>query len=475
MWPRAELAALLCVVCAGLAVAQGGALGADRSIPPTPSPVGSGARAAGMANAFVAIADDATAAAWNPAGLVQLERPELSIVGESMWNTDDFNSDIHPESDGTHDFSDLSLNFFSGVYPIRHPILGRNVVLSLSYQRRYDFTRNFNTRLHTTNTLPGGGLIGQRSTLDFEQSGGLGALSPSVAFEVTKRLSVGLSVNFFRDTPFGEAGWEQTTRVNTEFSNGKSFALSRGYSHESYEDVRGESVTLGALWRASSRWTVGLRYDSALRARAHYASIDRSLQSVPNPFMPIVSNLAQSEEERRLRFPSTFSLGAAYRRNDRLTLSFDISRTDWDNAYVKSAKGTRYSLVDGANLDDARTRTHLDPAFAVRLGAEYVFIPKKHKETLDYLWSVRGGVFLEQEPASGRDVRHFFRPGDGKPDNFYGFALGAGLLLKQRVNFDLAYQLRFGQDVNGDLNPGVSELHGDEISHRVVFSTVIYF
>src|SRR6266704_4846301 len=46
-----------------------------------PSPVGSGARAQGKAQAFIGIADDATAASHNPAGLVQLERPEVSIVG----------------------------------------------------------------------------------------------------------------------------------------------------------------------------------------------------------------------------------------------------------------------------------------------------------------------------------------------------------------------------------------------------------
>src|SRR5207247_5699840 len=41
---------------------------------------GSGARAAGMANAFVAVSDDGTAASWNPAGLAQLRKPELSLV-----------------------------------------------------------------------------------------------------------------------------------------------------------------------------------------------------------------------------------------------------------------------------------------------------------------------------------------------------------------------------------------------------------
>src|SRR5438477_7018998 len=41
---------------------------------------GSGARALGMGGAFLARADDATAASWNPAGLSYLRLPELSAV-----------------------------------------------------------------------------------------------------------------------------------------------------------------------------------------------------------------------------------------------------------------------------------------------------------------------------------------------------------------------------------------------------------
>src|SRR5262245_65797633 len=49
--------------------------------------LGSGARAYGMAGAFLARADDATAAAWNPAGLSYLRTPEISVVGN--YNTFD--------------------------------------------------------------------------------------------------------------------------------------------------------------------------------------------------------------------------------------------------------------------------------------------------------------------------------------------------------------------------------------------------
>ena len=41
--------------------------------------LGSGARAFGMGGAFLARADDATAASWNPAGLSYLRAPELSL------------------------------------------------------------------------------------------------------------------------------------------------------------------------------------------------------------------------------------------------------------------------------------------------------------------------------------------------------------------------------------------------------------
>src|SRR5437763_1120257 len=58
--------------------------GSDVRFTSSPNPVGSGARAQGMGGAFIAVADDATAASWNPGGLIQLERPEFSVVGEAF-------------------------------------------------------------------------------------------------------------------------------------------------------------------------------------------------------------------------------------------------------------------------------------------------------------------------------------------------------------------------------------------------------
>src|SRR2546421_11802130 len=94
--------AVLCLMWPSTLIAQ--TLPFGLSLPPSinfatsPSPVGSGARAQGKALAFIGVADDATAASHNPAGLVQLERPEDSIVGSyflRLQRQDIARSDTH--------------------------------------------------------------------------------------------------------------------------------------------------------------------------------------------------------------------------------------------------------------------------------------------------------------------------------------------------------------------------------------------
>src|SRR5579863_3312256 len=48
--------------------------------------LGAGTRAMGLSGAFVAVADDPSAAYWNPAGLVQLEQPQILGMYGSYLN-----------------------------------------------------------------------------------------------------------------------------------------------------------------------------------------------------------------------------------------------------------------------------------------------------------------------------------------------------------------------------------------------------
>ncbi|MDP2325467.1 MAG: outer membrane protein transport protein, partial [Gammaproteobacteria bacterium] len=298
----------------------------DLEISVSPTPIGAGARAAGMADAFVAIADDATAASWNPAGLVQLEAPELSIVG--AWNSvaDHFSAaSTHPEVDGMHDVENLDLNYLSFVYPLPFVVLDRNVTVSLNYQQKYDFTRKFSTRKHQHNLTSALGRISLFQRLDFEQSGGLSTVSPALAFELTHRISFGASLNLWRSTPFNDNSWTQEIR---DTQNAALLGTARQgilRTREAYEDFEGENWTLGLLWDINDRWKLGMRYDTAFTGEVDYERRGRLYREGVRP--PFVS--LNKKEKRHVRFPDSLALGVAYRANDRLTLSMDVTRTDW--------------------------------------------------------------------------------------------------------------------------------------------------
>lgn len=468
-------------ICVLLIVCICGQAAGQLEISVSPSPVGSGARAAGMADAFVAIADDATAASWNPAGLTQLERPELSIVGSYNGIFEEFSADFHDEVDSKHHSDNLGLNYLSAVYPLPFQVLDRNICVSLNYQRKYDFSRKFRLRYNTAAAqgTPANSFL----RMAFEQEGGLSTITPAVACEITRRISVGLSLNFWRSSFLSDNSWEQTTQTERILFFGPATFLSSSRDREEYSDLSGENLTAGILWNLTNRWSLGARYDSAFTGEADYSRIRNILMSsLPSAVSPSASLTAGSDirrETRHIRFPDSLAVGGAFRVNDRLSLSLDVTRTDWNDFYVRDAEGTRRSLVDFSNLEEPLTKPHLDPTYTVRFGTEYVFIPKRRVEEMNTLWTLRAGLFYDEEPASGKASPRKFRliddTGSGEPDKFYGLAVGCGLLTHQRVNLDAAYQLRYGDDVNRDFIRGMTGFSERVFQHRFLMSAVIYF
>jgi len=81
------------------------------------NPVGSGSRATGMGGAFIGVADDATAASWNPAGLIQLEKPEMSAAYSYFHRRQEYSSQAHPEIATSNTMDADSLNYASIALP----------------------------------------------------------------------------------------------------------------------------------------------------------------------------------------------------------------------------------------------------------------------------------------------------------------------------------------------------------------------
>ena len=98
-----------------------------------------------MGGAFTAIADDATAASFNPAGLAQLLVPEISVVGSYSRMEDAYTGfasfgDEVPSltfGDATIDHAKGDLNFLSFTVPFR--LAHRRWAFQASQHKRVDF------------------------------------------------------------------------------------------------------------------------------------------------------------------------------------------------------------------------------------------------------------------------------------------------------------------------------------------------
>jgi len=157
----------------------------------SPNPVGSGARAMSMGGAFIAIADDAAAASWNPGGLIQLEKPEMSAAFGYVHRRENNTS----EFSGNQSIQGSDLNYLSVAYPFELGEKRRNMVMSLNYQRLYDFNREWIS-------------TDKNTSKKYTQKGDLYALGLAYCIQVTKDFSTGVTLNYWGDSLFKNK-WEQ--------------------------------------------------------------------------------------------------------------------------------------------------------------------------------------------------------------------------------------------------------------------------
>ena len=115
------------------------AFGSPNIIPLNINYSGTGARAAGMGNAFLGLSDDVTAPSWNPAGLFNLDQPILSLSYTSTLPRGETSTDLAlPTQPSTlnHNGSIDGISGINFVAPLR--IKGQPFVGSFSYAREYD-------------------------------------------------------------------------------------------------------------------------------------------------------------------------------------------------------------------------------------------------------------------------------------------------------------------------------------------------
>jgi hypothetical protein len=438
------------------------ALSSELNIGSSYNPVGSGARAIGMGGAFIGVADDATAASWNPGGLIQLEKSEISIVGTFTNRSDDFVTNQFVENQSE---SNNSINYFSLAHCFS--FLQRNMVVSLNYQNLYDINREWlNLPISSTEvgqTIPG---ADKTTTIQYKTDfdnitydGYLSALGLAFSFEVNPAFSFGITFNYWDNDLFSSSWktkYDNVVTINkvthdllddtiTEEAFGDPVV--QNYRNE-YRMENGFNANLGFLWQITPSLTLGGVYKSRFTADLIHSSISNNVQ--------------KPDETNELTLPTSYGLGLAWKIQKIWTLSFDIYRTDWDEFILKNSNEEISPLIalmrtpdmDNNGVDPLPVPV-IKPSHQIHLGTEYLVLNKQTQTIIPF----RFGLFYDPIP------------GKGYPDKAWGFSLGTGFS-KSPYNFDIAFQYRQADDI-GDAFPVNSNLSFD-MNEATLFSSFIY-
>ena len=328
-----------------------------------------GARSMGFGGAFVALADDATAAFANPAGLVQLLEPEVSIEGRSWgYSTPNVEGgrflgppsgqglDTRPGLLVGESSAELSgLSFLSLVYPRRD--------WSVAFYRHQLANYEFFGETGPIFAGPWPGSPGSRArSWDLRKAFDLEIVGYGVsgAYRVSDRLSLGLGLTYFD----GRMAWSSEvfaayatdSPTDSQFYDAEShFAAEMLVSSTwSLWDEPGWAGLVGALLQLSERWSLG----AVVRQGAQLNGISEVVAG------PLNEEYAAGEliqfGSGKIQFPTVIGLGAAFRsHDDRLTVAVEWDRVTYSD--ILESTGVSPDFV-------------LDDADELHLGAEYAFL-----------------------------------------------------------------------------------------------------
>ena len=407
--------------------------------------LGAGARAYGMGGAFIARADDATAASWNPAGLSYLRTPEVSLaVNHNSFREKGF--EVDTLQGGSFDFAAFT-------WPVA---LGdTRGSIQLSYQRAIGFDG--------TRTIDSGG--GRRT--EGSGDGGFDVLAFGTGLRPTRRLRLGVTVNRWLN------GYEQTV-VRTIPGNLRPLR-----EFESDFRPRGWSFNLGVLWTPVENLNIGGVFKTPFRADLTLSKKRKDFWASDSGFENETFNAA-STEDVSIDFPASVGFGISWRVRDTLTISADFTQSRWSKAFIDNY----FILPPTPRRNDPSQPPNPPPpivydelpyptlvseqvdAQQIRAGVEWVVISSPRVKV-----PLRAGYFNDRQITAYPD---------GRVPRYNGVTVGTGLILG-RFLLDVAYLLEFGSD-NDPVEVGPSESEGVgtivpvEFSLRTqrVFASLIY-
>jgi long-chain fatty acid transport protein len=359
-----------------------------------------GSKAAGMGTAFVAVADDPSAIAYNPAGLTQLNGTNIYGGGTIVIPSTTYESP-----------SGQSENTESQVFFPPHFYACSNLG-----------TTDFQFGIGLFSPFGIGGRKwsedGLTRYVSLENNVLTLSANPTVAYRISPRLSVALGVNYTISRIEAERKIDQSAVGG---SDGESVLK---------EDGGGWSYNFGVLFKPDERWSLGLAYRSKIE-------IDYSghleIKNIAPALQPLFGgSYFETGVHTSSDFPQVVSLGAAFRPSKKWTISLDAEWFGW-SSFKESTLRVEHKVPE-AGITDNTAPLNWKDVWTIKLGAEYKITEK---------FSLRGGYAYIQspvpdltlDPSNPDSTQHYFSIGLGYKTGKYilDFFYMAGFLEDREV------------------------------------------
>lgn len=376
-----------------------------------------GTKAMGMANAFVAQADDPSAIFYNPAGIVQLDGTRLSlgvtainVPGTEFEGTTYLGDNRDKGLPGALQQVDTKARddifFPPNAYLTHHSAdspwaFGIGVNLQFPLAKRWDGTTAFRDEVKELSIKPIN-------------------INPTVAYEFEKwHLALGVGIDY----TFADVWLEKDSCAMVPDGQG-SFMPRRLASSEIEGKGDGWGYNAGLLWQPLPQLSLGISYRSEIDLDIDEGDADFLLTPTGLAVLQGTNGYSgaaavSTDASTEITLPETWSFGIAYKPVDGLVVEVDADYFGWSS----------YDELDiqltGSPLGNSPGQPKdWDDVWAYRLGIAYRFLPA---------WEARAGYCYDNTPVPEATLGPEL-PGADRED----YALGLGYYTDRAV-LDVAY------------------------------------
>lgn len=357
-----------------------------------------GIKAVGMAQAGVAMSENAESVFLNPAAITQIDADAQIVTGLTLIDSKNRyqNTDTNISASTSTPLS-IVPNFYLTLHYNDDISLGFG--LYTPYGSSVEWERDW-AGSHLVNNIELQAVF----------------LQPTVAFAVNETVSLGIG-------PIVAVGAVELNRnLSTSLQN------SEGRSNVTIEDsgIIEYGVNVGLWYQVNSRLDLGINYRSEITMESEGSA---DFENIPN----VLQNTFQDGRyQAELPLPAELTLGLAYSVNEELLLAFDVNYVYW-NAY--ESLDIEFDSVSDSNSNPSSNPRNYQNSAVYRFGLQY-----RPNDAFTY----RAGIYYDETPI--RDG--YFAPETPRTDAI-GVTLGFSWQISEQWQLDTsAFYLHFPEEDN---------------------------